>query len=92
MNTITHIDGITFEVGSGNPYADIGLPDADEMLLKAEFVHEIEQIIQNKHLTPQRAAKLLDISPKKLSELLCGNFQAIPKDQIAAYLNLLTAM
>jgi predicted XRE-type DNA-binding protein len=92
MNTITHVDDITFEAGSGNPYADLGLPDAEEMLLKAGVVHEIEQIIQRKNLTPQRAAKLLGMSQSKLTDLLSGNFRAIPNDQITAYLNLLTAM
>jgi phage-related protein/predicted XRE-type DNA-binding protein len=92
MNTIRQAGNIAFEVGSDNPYADLGLPDSDEMLMKAGIVHEIEQIIQCKELSPQRASDLLGMPQSKLSELLRGNFRTIPKDQIAEYLKLLTAM
>ncbi|WP_459573854.1 helix-turn-helix domain-containing protein, partial [Cupriavidus sp. 8B] len=77
MNTIATIDDLTIEQGSDNPYADLGYPDADEMLVKAGLAHEIAQIIKSRHLTQQRAAELLGMPQPKLSELLRGKFRGI---------------
>jgi len=40
---------IEVEVGSGNVFADLGLPDAEERLLKAELVFRIAQLINQKN-------------------------------------------
>ena len=63
--------------GSKNVYADLGTPDADEMLVKAQLATEIGEIIGRRHLVQQEAAKLLNISQAKLSNLLRGNFRGI---------------
>jgi hypothetical protein len=34
-----------YEVGSGNVFADIGLPDADELLIKAQLVYKIDGLM-----------------------------------------------
>ena len=39
---------IEFEKGSTNVYADLGFPDADEMLRKAELATEIGRIIKGR--------------------------------------------
>jgi hypothetical protein len=41
MSRVATIDGIAIEQGSDNPYADLGYPGADEMLVKAGLAHEI---------------------------------------------------
>ncbi len=56
MKTIATIDGIAIEQGCDNPYADLGFPDADEMLVKAGLAHEIAQIIKHRRLTQLQAA------------------------------------
>src|SRR5260221_14748894 len=63
--------------GSKNVYADLGSADADEMLVKAQLATEISGIIGRRHLVQQEAAKLLNISQAKLSNLLRGNFRGI---------------
>jgi len=55
MNTI-FINGVPVEMGSGNVYADLGYPDAEQMLIKAELVHQIQQTIDSCGLTQQQAA------------------------------------
>ncbi len=43
------------EVGSGNIFADLGLPDAEEMLLKSTIVIELKRLIKQRNLLrPQR--------------------------------------
>lgn len=63
--------------GSKNVYADLGSADADEMLVKAQLATEIGEVIARRHLVQQEAAKLLNISQPKLSNLLRGNFRGI---------------
>ncbi len=54
------------EVGSGNVFADLGLPDAEEMLLKSAIVIELKRLIDKRNLTQTAAAKLIGISQADL--------------------------
>ena len=87
MNTIAIIDGIAIEEGSGNPYADLGFPDAGDMLVKAGLAQEIAQIIKDQHLTQQRAAELVGMPQPKLSDLLRGKFRGISQAKMIECLN-----
>ena len=61
--------------GSGNVYADLGLPDAEEHARKAELVQQIEAILRRRKLTQVQAAKVLGISQPDVSRLMRGNFR-----------------
>ena len=45
-------------VGSGNVFADLGLPNAEEMLAKAELAQKITAILTRRRLTQAEAAKV----------------------------------
>jgi hypothetical protein len=47
------------EVGSGNIFADLELPDAEDMLLKSTIVIELRRLIKQRKLTQSAAAKLI---------------------------------
>ncbi len=51
--------GIPVEKGSGNVYADLGFPDSEDMLVKAQLVTKIAEIIRQRRLTQAQAAKLV---------------------------------
>jgi len=68
-------DDSRVERGSGNVFADLGLPDADTLLLKADLVTRIDEIIRRRKLTQARAAALLGLSQPDVSRLLQGSFQ-----------------
>lgn len=68
-------DDVRIKRSSGNVFADLGRPDADLHLLKAELVNRIDQIIRRRRLTQARAAELLGISQPDVSRLLRGNFR-----------------
>jgi hypothetical protein len=53
------VKGMEVEMGTGNVYADLGFADADEMLIKAQLVSKIAEIIKRKGLTQTQAAQLL---------------------------------
>ena len=76
---------IEFEKGSTNVYADLGFPDADEMLRKAELVTEIGKIIKARRWTQQRATEVLGLSQPKLSELLRGRFRGVSEIKMLEY-------
>lgn len=87
MRKIATVDGIEIEEGSGNPYADVGCPDAEEMLIKAGLAREIGEIIKSRRLTQQRAAELLKMPQPKLSEMLRGKFRGINQAKMIECLN-----
>jgi predicted XRE-type DNA-binding protein len=60
--------------GSGNIFADLGLPNPEERLLKAGIVSELQRLIKQRGLTQVKAAKLVGIHQPDLSLLLRGDF------------------
>lgn len=65
-------------------YADLGRPDAGEMLVKAGLAHEITLVIER---TQQRAAELLGMPQPKLSDMLRGKFRGISQAKMIECLN-----
>lgn len=68
------IDGVEVQYSSGNVYADLGLPDADELKIKTGFVIEIMEAMQRLALTQQVAANRMGITQSKILELMQGDF------------------
>jgi predicted XRE-type DNA-binding protein len=60
--------------GSGNVFADLGLPNPEERLLKSGIVSELHRLIKARGLTQVKAAKLIGIHQPDLSLLLRGDF------------------
>jgi predicted XRE-type DNA-binding protein len=58
------------EKGSGNVFADLGLPHPDQELLKARLTLEIYRIIKERELTQEAAAKILGIRQPHVSLLM----------------------
>ena len=71
----THTDNENIEQGSGNVFADLGLPNAELHLLKADLVSSIDEIVRRRRLTQVEAARLLGLSQPDVSRLLRGNFR-----------------
>jgi len=65
------------EHGSTNVYADLGMANAEEMLVKAQLATKIGDIIKRRKLTQVQAAELLGMTQPKLSGLLRGQFRGI---------------
>jgi len=76
------VDGVEVERGSGNVYADLGLADADEMLVKARLVTKIREIIKARGWTQQEAAQVLGMAQPKLSNMLRGRFRGISEAKL----------
>lgn len=76
------IDGIEIHEGSGNLYRDLGYPDADEMLNKAQLVAKISEIIRSQELTQVETARIFGVTQPKLSGILCGQFREISERKL----------
>ena len=72
----------TIEKGSTNVYADLGIENADEMLVKAQLATKIGEIIKRRKLTQVQAAALLGIPQPKLSNMLRGQFRGISETKM----------
>jgi predicted XRE-type DNA-binding protein len=77
------------EKSSGNVYADLSLPDAGEMLVKAQLALNIARIIKRRRLTQKDAAGIMGLSQAKVSDMLRGRFRGISE---AKMLDCLTAL
>ena len=74
------------EPSSGNVFADLGLPDADEHLVKAGLVIRIGRIIRGRGLTQAAAAKLMGIDQPKVSAMLSGQFRGYSVERLMRFL------
>jgi len=68
--------------GSANVYRDLGVPDADEMFVKATLVAKISEIVRARGLTQTEAAKALGLTQPKLSAILRGRFRGVSERRL----------
>jgi len=77
------------EKGSMNVYADLGVADAEEMLVKAQLASKIAEIIKVRKLTQTQASSLLGMTQPKLSNMLRGRFRGISETKMLECMTLL---
>src|SRR5436305_12961790 len=77
------------EQGSGNVFADLGLPNPDLALAKAELVQRIRVLIAERKLTQAKAAELLGLDQPKVSALIRGRVEGYTLDRLFRFLNAL---
>lgn len=76
------VRGIPVEVGSGNVYADLGYPDSESMLIKAQLAAKIAEIVQRRALTQTRTAEILGLTQPKVSAILKGRFRGVSEHRL----------
>jgi len=75
-----------YEIGSGNVFADIGVPNADEHFIKAQLVYKIGQIIDARGLRQTVAAKKLGVKQPDISNMLRGQFRKFSVERLMRFL------
>lgn len=58
--------------GSGNVFADMGLPNPEERLAKAMIASKIHEVMRERKLSQKRAADLMEIDQPKVSKIIRG--------------------
>ncbi|MFA5844015.1 MAG: helix-turn-helix transcriptional regulator [Coriobacteriia bacterium] len=76
-------------MSSGNVFADLGLPKADELQAKAALASQIASIVSHRHLTQAEAARILGTGQPKISDLLAGRLDGFSMERLIRYLNAL---
>jgi predicted XRE-type DNA-binding protein len=77
---------IEYEVGSGNVFADIGLPNADEHLIKAQLVYKIDALMKARNLKQAEAAQLFGVKQPDVSKMLRGDFRQFSVERLMRFL------
>jgi predicted XRE-type DNA-binding protein len=81
------INGIEVEMGSGNVFADLGLPDADKLKIESGLVIEITKAMRTMGITQKAAAERMGISQPKVSAMLRGDFTNLSERKLMDCLN-----
>jgi predicted XRE-type DNA-binding protein len=76
------VRGIPVEEGSGNVYTDLGYPNSDAMLVKAQLAAKITEIVEHRALTQVQTAEMLGLTQPKVSALLKGRFRGISEHRL----------
>jgi predicted XRE-type DNA-binding protein len=77
--------------GGGNIFADLGLPNADFVMLKARLVICIDKMIEQAGLTQQAAAGKMGINQPDVSNLLRGRFEGFSLERLLGFVRALGA-
>jgi predicted XRE-type DNA-binding protein len=77
---------VKVEVGSGNIFADLDLPDADTHFLKAQIVAEIYRITKERRLTQTQVGQLVGITQPEVSRMFRGHFREYSVDRMMGFL------
>jgi len=76
------VNGVSVMDGTRNIYADLGLADSEVMLIKAQLVAKIAEIITKQGLTQEQAAEILGLTQPKVSRLLKGQFRGVSERRL----------
>lgn len=82
-------DGIEYEESSGNVFADLGLPNPEELMAKALLSIAIERAMKAGDLSDASAADLMECTEAELSRVIRGDLSDFPMDRLFRFLNAL---
>ena len=74
---------------SGNVFADLDLPNPEEMLIKAQLARLVNDALAQQNLTQTEAAQILGIDQPKVSALMRGKLTGFSLERLLRFVNLL---
>jgi predicted XRE-type DNA-binding protein len=81
------IEGIEIETGSGNVFADLGLPNAGKLKIKSGLVIEITRAVRRLGLTQEEAGRRMGIPQPKVPGMMRGDFTNLSGRKLMECLN-----
>ena len=76
-----------YEDGSENVFADIGVRDPEDSLVRAKLAKQIVEIIEKKGLRQSEIADILGVDQSKVSKLVRGRISGFTSDRLLRFLN-----
>ncbi len=80
-------DDIAITKGSGNVFADLGLPNPEERLLKARLASAIYDVIEARDWTQAHAAEVLGIAQPDVSNIVNGRLKNFSVERLLHFLS-----
>ncbi len=77
-----HDEEIPVRASSGNLFADLGRPDADEALARVRLAQQIAEIIERRTLSQTEAADIMGLDQPKVSALMRGRLSGFSTDRL----------
>ena len=81
------ISSVEIEMGSGNVFADVGLPDPDKLKIKSGLVIEITKAVRKLGLSQDEAGRRMGLPQPKVSGLFRGDFANVSERKLMDCLN-----
>lgn len=78
-----------YTVSSGNVFADLGIPDAEDALVKSDLAIEIAATIKKRRLTQEQAAEMMGIGQSRVSRIVRGRLDHYSIDSLLRFLTVL---
>lgn len=78
-----------YTISSGNVFADLGIPDAEDALVKSDLASEIAATIKKRRLTQEQAAEVMGIDQSRVSRIVRGHLDHYSIDSLLRFLTLL---
>ena len=75
-----------YEIGSRNVFQDLGVPNAEEHLVKAQLVFKIDTIRKERRLKQIEVADLLGTRQPDVSKMLRGEFRQFSVERLLRFL------
>jgi predicted XRE-type DNA-binding protein len=79
----------TIEQSSGNVFADLGIPNAGQELLKAQLTLQVHRLLKQRGMTQADAAKLLRTTQPQVSALMALKPVAVSVGRLMEFLTVL---
>jgi predicted XRE-type DNA-binding protein len=79
---------IAVEEGSGNVFADIGLPNPEEALAKAEIARQVNRALAGRGLNQVQAGAVLKIAQPRVSDLARGRLGKFSLEKLLQFARL----
>lgn len=80
---------VTIDNGTGNVFADLGLPASETDMLKIDIAAAITGTIQRHELTQEDAAQILGTDQAKVSSIVRGRVKGFSVGRLMTYLLML---
>jgi len=81
--------GTKIHRGSGNVFSDIGVAHPERVLVRAQVMSRITELIRERGLTQKAAGELLDLPQSKVSCLMSGKLSMFSLEHLFELLNAL---
>ena len=76
-----------FVKSSGNVFSDMGLEDAEELMIRAQLGHAVRTILEGQKKKQREIAVLLGISQAEVSKLMAGKYHLFSEGRLLSFLN-----